>query len=132
MATVTMTGKEYEELLMVKRQYEELMELMCGTKLPTISSDPELAGWAIQTKPELSNKYPAWLLEQMSCAALNKFRNLDDLAFKNIVKENWRYYDVDEGSFTTYSHGNTTIDLWEDAEILARWENARKELEANE
>lgn len=132
MATVTMTGKEYEELLMVKRQFEEVMDLMCRDKLPTISSDPELAGWSIQSKAELSNKYPAWLIDRMRCAALIFIRELDDLAFKNIVKECWQYYDLDEGSFTTYEHGNTTINLWDDEEILARWENARKELEADE
>ena len=132
MATVTMTGKEYEELLKVKDRYEELMFLLVGARFPEVKNDPEYNGCHVQETKNLGDIYPKWLVSTINTSVTNFVKGLDAVAFKNLVREGLQYYDPIWGEFISYERNAASINLLSSVGVSRRWEEVQKEREANE
>ena len=132
MAQVTMTGKEYEDLLLIRQRYEELMFLLIGGRFPKVSNDPEAEGWKIQDGVGIGSLYPKWLVEKIAPVVVNYVSTFSQEQFNNLVKEDRHYYDAVDGSFCSYECNSATVDLMKDLGFKARWNNAKKEMETDE
>lgn len=132
MATVTMTGKEYEDFLVIRQRYEELMYMLIGGRFPKISEDPEAEGWRVQEGVGIASLYPKWLIEKIAPVIVNYVSTLSQEQFNNLVKEDRHYYDAVEGSFCSFECNRAAIDLMKDLGFKARWNNAKKEMESDE
>lgn len=132
MATVTMTGKEYEDMLNMKARYEELMFFMVGARFPKISDKDESDKWHIQETGNFLGECPSWLKRDVKAAVTNYVNLLSERQFKHLVEQDWLYYDAHAGEFCGYERNQSIIYLYDDPEFKARWDEVVKEVNADE
>lgn len=130
MAQVTMDGLEYKDLMQRMDRLNELINYLMGQRrfsCPEESDNRFSCGsWTAEsTMPQwLKNMYVTSLLSQLIAKSPEEF--------KRIVKTDCHYYSVEDCSLYS-NHWSDSVDLLEySSQFKELWEDAKRELEAEE
>lgn len=130
MATVTMTGKEYQELLSQQALMDELVRHIKASQQVRFPDEPS---YSFGTgKFAVSDKYPDWLHNLLVRDMVQQLLLLPAEEFERWVASSQCYYAPKLRNFCSYSLEYNVNLLEYDATLRERWDLARAELNRKE
>lgn len=128
MAQVTMTGKEYEDLLRVKHQYEDIIGFL--EKERKVTFTPDNIGDYSAGDFHRSRVLPAAITDILVENMVEQLLDKSDEEFALWASTEHHYYDVHGCELNSWSQ-DATVDLLEvNPELKERWDLVKAEVKA--
>lgn len=130
MAQVTMNGLEYKDLMQKADQLHELINCLMAQRKFSCPEESVHTYSCGQWKNEAV--LPPWLKDMYITALLSQLIVKSPEEFKRIVKADCHYYSVEDCSLNS-NRWRDAVDLLEySSQFKELWEDAKRELEAEE
>ena len=128
MTQVTMTGKEYEDLLRVKHQYEDIIGFL--EKERKVTFTPDNTGNYIAGEFPLNHTFPEWLQDMLVEDMVDQLLYMDADGFGLWATTDHHFYSPKSREFDEWGL-NESVDLLEVSPALKeRWDTFKAAAEA--